>query len=145
MDIIRAFFILDFKVSKPIKTSEKDHSFLNIVLFKKPHSFYESQITCHWKWYTTETGSKSFLTLQIFQQTCFCLASEKKFALHNFLTTKNCILEALWKQMYISFVYFCVSPWGNLCSKDVVRFYLVGWEEGERWKISLMWLAVWAL
>ena len=34
MDVIRAFFIPDFKVSKPIKTSEKDHSFLNIVLFK---------------------------------------------------------------------------------------------------------------
>ena len=37
MDIIRVFFIPDFvaKISKPIKTSEKDHSFYNTVSLKK--------------------------------------------------------------------------------------------------------------
>ena len=39
----------------------------------------------------------------------------KIFALHHFLTPKNCILEALWKQMSVYF-YKVIS----------VRFYLVG-------------------
>ena len=53
-----------------------------------------------------KTLPKTFLTLQIFQEACLCLVSEKTFALQHFLTPKNCILEALWKQM---FVYFCIS------------------------------------
>ena len=44
---------------------------------------------------------------QIFQQTCFCLVPEKIFALHHFLTPKNYILEAPWKQMS---VYSFISP-----------------------------------
>ena len=32
---------------------------------------------------------------KFFQQTCFCLVSEKMFALHHFLKPKSCILEAL--------------------------------------------------
>ena len=40
--------------------------------------------------------SKTFLTLQIFQQILSCLVSEKTFALHHFLTPKNYyILETL--------------------------------------------------
>ena len=42
---------------------------------------------------------KAFLTLQIFRQKCFYVVSEKIFALHHFLTSKNCILEARCKQM----------------------------------------------
>ena len=56
--------------------------------------------------------------------------SEKAFALHHFLTPKNSILEALWKQML---VYF----------KDVVRFYLIGWRMVGGSMISLQVLAVW--
>ena len=36
----------------------------------------------------------SFLTMQFFQQTCFCLLSEKTFAPHHFLKPKSRILEA---------------------------------------------------
>ena len=41
VDIIRGFFITEFGVEnlKVNKTSEKDHSFYNIALLKKPHSF----------------------------------------------------------------------------------------------------------
>ena len=74
-----------------------------------------------------QNTAKTFFTLQIFQQTCFCLVSEKTFTPHHFLTPQNCILEAFWKQMS---VYFCVSPWEKFCFKDVVRFYLVGWGLG---------------
>ena len=35
-----------------------------------------------------------------------CLVLEKTFALHHFWTPKNCILEALWKQMSVC---FCIS------------------------------------
>ena len=34
-------------------------------------------------------------------------SQKKTFALRHFLTPKNCIFEALWKQMS---VYFCISP-----------------------------------
>ena len=33
------------KVAKPTKTSEKNHSFYNAVSPKKPHLFYEVQLT----------------------------------------------------------------------------------------------------
>ena len=64
--------------------------------------------------------SLNFLTFQNFQQTCFCVMSEKIITLHHFLTAKNCIFEAFWKQMS---VYFYTSPLKN-CFRDVVRFYL---------------------
>ena len=127
MDIIRVFFfnfqIFWQKLVKPTKTSENDHSFYNTISLKKSHSFYEPQLSWHWKLYAPATQSKTFLTLQTFQQRCFCLVSEKKFALHHFLAPKNYILEALWKQMS---VYFSISPSENLCSKDIVRFYFMG-------------------
>ena len=44
------------------------------------------------------------LPLQIYQQICFCLLPAKTFALNHFTTFKNCIFEALAKQMY---VYSC--------------------------------------
>ena len=81
---------------------------------------------------------KTSLTLQVFQQTCSCLMSEKTFALHHFLTLQNCILEALWKQMS---VYFCISLQEKFCSEDVVRFNLVGGGLGGSWIISLRWVA----
>ena len=43
------FQIFEQKVSKVIKTSEKDHSFYNTVTLKKSHSFYVLQLTWHWK------------------------------------------------------------------------------------------------
>ena len=73
-------------------SSRKDHTFYNTVSLKKT-SFCEPQLTWHW--------------LQILQQTCFCLVSEKIFALQHFLAPNDCIFEALWKQMS---VYFFISP-----------------------------------
>ena len=43
VDIFRVSFVQ--KVSKPAKSTEKDHSFYNTVSLKKPHSFYEPQLT----------------------------------------------------------------------------------------------------
>ena len=81
------FQILWQKVSKPIKNSKKDHSFYNTVLLKKPHPFYEPQLTQHYEKCTLATQ----------QKTCFQLVSEKTSALHHFYTSKNCILGAIGK------------------------------------------------
>ena len=50
MEIISIFLFSDFleeNLKSNKKTSEKDHSFYNIVLLKKPHSFYDPQLTRH--------------------------------------------------------------------------------------------------
>ena len=50
---------------------------------------------------------KNLSAFKIFHQICFCLVSEKTFALDHFLTPENSILQVLWKQIS---VYFCISP-----------------------------------
>ena len=55
---------------------------------------------------------------------------KKIFALHPFVMPQNCILEALWKQISI---YFYISPYENVRSRDVVRFYLLGDGLGGGW------------
>ena len=87
-------------------------------MLKNLLSFYESQLTWHWKQYAVATQPKPFLTWQVFQETWFCLVTEITFALDHFLTPKNRILEALWKQMS---VYFSV------------RKILLGGGEGGSW------------
>ena len=52
--------------------------------------------------------SKTFLTLQIFQQILSCLVSEKTFALHHFLMPKNYILEALCLCLYV-YIFLYIS------------------------------------
>ena len=69
---------------KPTKTCRKDDLFYNTVTLKKSYLFYQPQLTQHGKKRSRNTA-KNLLTLQIFQQTCFWLVSEKKSA-------KNCIL-----------------------------------------------------
>ena len=121
------FFFFFFFFLKILYRAHNFYTFVHVfqwtsVSLKKPHSFYEPQLTWHWKWYALATQAKTFPTLEIFQQTCFCLVLEKTFALHHFWTPNNCILEALWKQIS---VYFCVSLSKNVCSRDVARFYLM--------------------
>ena len=41
VDIIRVYFFL---ISDFLADSEKDHTFYNTALLKKPHSFYEPQL-----------------------------------------------------------------------------------------------------
>ena len=113
------FFLISGFLAESVKANKlakKNDPFYNTVTIH--FSFYEPQLTQHWKQYARATQPKTFVTLQIFRQTCFGLASEKTFALHHFWKLKNCFLEALWKQMS---VYFCISPWENVCSRHVVR------------------------
>ena len=67
----------------------------------------------------------------------FCVVSERIFALHHFVTPKNCILETLWKQMPVYLIYFNSF-------QDVVMCYLVGVGWGKTINF-LRQYAVWAL
>ena len=62
--------------------------------------------TQHYKKYTPATQPKTLLNLQIFQQLCFWLVSEKILALYHLHST-YCILEALGKQLSL---YSFISP-----------------------------------
>ena len=54
-----SFLVESLKVNK---TSKKDHSFYNTISLKKPHSFYEPQLTQHYeKIYSCNTVKHMFL------------------------------------------------------------------------------------
>ena len=95
--------ISDFLVEslKANKNYQKYHSFYNTVQLKKPHSFYEPQLTQHCKKYSPVTQVK----------TSFWLLSEKT-------------IGSVAKQM---FVYSCKSPFQNVSSRDVGSFWGMWW------------------
>ena len=96
------FFFFWFQISRRKSQSQQNLFAQNTSLILRTSTRLTLKIICK---HDPKRLSKIFLTLQIFQETCFCLVSEKTFTLHHLLTLKNCIVEALWKQML---VYFCV-------------------------------------
>ena len=87
--LARSYFLRERLKTK--ENWQKNHSFYNAVLLKKPHSFDEPQLTHSCK--------------KIYScNTCFWYVSEKIFALHHFQTPENYILEALGDQVA---VYSC--------------------------------------
>ena len=97
VDITKVFLIPEFGVEN-LKANKNQPKRLLILqysfaqkssLILRISSFLKLRIIC------SQTQPKSFLSLQFFQQICFCLASGKSFALHHFLTPKNYFLEAL--------------------------------------------------
>ena len=100
---------------KAKKISKKDHSVYNRVSLKKSHSLYEPQFTEHRKKYTLATQAKTLLTLQIFQQTCFWLVSEKKYCTATFLDAQKLNSRSAWKANVFVFLYISVRKniwWG---------------------------------
>ena len=68
VDIIRVCFLISGFLAESIKVSKiqrKRSLILQTVSLKKPYSFYEPQLTRHWKKYSPATQPKTFLTLQI--------------------------------------------------------------------------------
>ena len=120
-----SLFISDFLIEsqKKKKTNNKDHSFCSTFWLKKHHAFYETQVTLNSTKNTPATQPETLLTLQIFQQTCCWLGSDKIFSLRHSQTSKNCILKALGKRISI---YSCKSQLEKLCFRDVGNFG--GWE-----------------
>ena len=70
-------FISDI-LAERLKANKKDHSFYNTAFLSKPYSLYEPQPTQHCRKCSPTTLPKTLITLQISQQTCFWLVSEKK-------------------------------------------------------------------
>ena len=100
-------------------------------MLKRPHPFYEPQLTCQWKYYTFATQPKTFLTLQIFQTTFFCLVSEKTFAQHHSWRPRTTFLKhfetkCLYTSVYLRKKTFVLSS--NFCSK-ILSGWEVGWGE----------------
>ena len=62
------------------KTSKKDHTFYNKISLKKPHLFHLTLKTI-----CNRNTAKKRSDFTYFQQRCFCLGSEKIFALHHFV------------------------------------------------------------
>ena len=101
------FSVSDFleKVSKPTKTSKKDHSFHNIVLLKKPQPIW------HWKNMLPQCSQKPFQLFPTFPNftASIWLVPEK----HLHWTTSRCWTTAFLKHseskcLYIS-VYLCIK------------------------------------
>ena len=108
VDIIRVFFNFSFSNRKPQsqqKLAKKDHTFYNTVLLKKLQSFYEPQLTWHWKWYSMlpQRSQKPFW-LYKFSANMFFFGVRKKYL---YCTISWRPRTALWKQMP---VYFFISP-----------------------------------
>ena len=104
VDIIRVFFNFRFssrKYSRKSQSQQKPAHSVQYSFAQKVSLILRNSAYLTLK--ITATQPKTFLTLNIFQQTCFCLVPAKIFALHHFLTPMNCILEALSsKCLYIS-------------------------------------------
>ena len=88
-----------------------------------------------------QRGQKIFW-LYKFSANMFLFGVWKIFVQHHFLTPKNCILEANWKQMSVLFLYISLRKFlfqrrGKVLSGE-------GWDGGG-WIISLRQLAVWTL
>ena len=97
VDIIRVFFIPEF-VAENLKANKNQpkrslilkYSFAQKTsLILRISTLLKLKITC------SQNQPKRLLSLQIFQQACFCLVSGEPFALHHFLTPKNYFIEPL--------------------------------------------------
>ena len=97
VDIMRFFYIPEFIAEnlKPNKNQRKRLPILQYILAQKTSLILRISTLVELKIICSQNTAKNFLSLQIFQQTCFCLMSEKTFALHHFLTPKNYFLETL--------------------------------------------------
>ena len=117
LKFIFSFQIFEQKVSKPTKTSKKDHPFCNAVLPKKPYSFCEPQLTQLSKNILPAAHPKTLQALQTFQQICFWLVSEKK---HLHCTISRRPRTAFSKHLESKCLYIKKQPpqvfWKKRCS-----------------------------
>ena len=103
VDIIRVYFnflILQQKVPKLTKTSEKINHFTIQFHSKNLTHLMNRKLTLHWKQYA--------------------LAIWPKLSHFTNFPANKCY------GFYKFYVYFCIYPLENFCSRHIVRFYLVG-------------------
>ena len=121
------------------KTTEKDHSFCKAVSLKKLILWTSTHLTLNTICFRNATKTLSDFTAN-FSANMFLFDVRKNICTPPFFDAQNCILEALWKQMS---PYFCINQWEKFCSKDIVKFYLIGGRLGGDWMIPLRRLVVW--
>ena len=97
VDIIRVFFIPEFVAEnlKANKNQRKRSLILQYSFAQKTSLILRTSTHLTLKIICSRNTVKNLSDFINFQQTCFCLVSEKIFVLHHFLTPKNYILEAL--------------------------------------------------
>ena len=83
------------------KINEENHLSYSTISLKKPHSFYQPQLTRHWK--INAPATQPFLTLQIFQQTSgWC---QKKIGTAPFLCSQELHSRSNMKEHVCMFLY----------------------------------------
>ena len=114
------------KISKPIKTSQKDHLFYNTVLLKKPHSFYESQLFWNWKKTCSQNTAKKLSQFTNFPANMFLFGVRKIICTTPFPDDQELLSWSTLKANVCIFLFIPIA----FCFKDVARFYLVVWRGG---------------
>ena len=92
------FFLIPDFVAESIKANKnlrKRSIILQYSFAQKTSLILQTSTHLTLKIICTRNAAKNLLHFQMFQQACFCLVPEELFVLHHFLTSKNCILEAL--------------------------------------------------
>ena len=106
----QSFFLMPSFLAKSLKAKKNWQKISHILQYsfaQKTSLILRTSTHLTLKMISSRNTTKNHSDFTNFQQTCFCLVSEKIFVLHHFLKPKNCILEALWKQVS---VYFFISP-----------------------------------
>ena len=99
------------KASKPTKTSKSDHSFHNTVPNKKPCWGYLTNLNSLnivKNILPPAAQSNTLLNLQIFQQKCFWLVSEKRICDLPFLDVQEIHFQGTWQENVCIFLYISV-------------------------------------
>ena len=108
----RIFLFFNFRFSnwslKINKNERKRYSYYNTVSLKKLHTHFMNLNSLDIeKNMLLQHSQKPFWLYKFSSKHVSVWCQKKTFALHHFLTPKNCIFGTLWKQMS---VYFCISP-----------------------------------
>ena len=90
-----------------IKTSKKDPSFYSIASHKKPHSFYELQVTQHVKNILSQ-HSQNLTHFAIFPGKMFLVGVRKKNGTASFLDTQELHSQSTWRTSVCIFLYILV-------------------------------------
>ena len=134
----QSFFLISDFLAESLKTS-KNYQKRSLIL---QYSFAQKASLILWtsthltlKIICSRNTAKNLLDFTTsFLVNMFLFGCRKNICTPPFLDAQNCILAVLWKQMS---VYFCIYAQEKFCSKDVVRFYLMGGGLGCGWIISL--------
>ena len=145
MDIITVFFLIFRFYSRKSLSQQKlakNYSFYNTFRLKSLTHFTNLSSTDIENNTLPQHSQHSFLTLKIFQQTCFCLVSKKSICTAPFFDAQELYSWSTLKANVFIFLYISVRTFlFQRHSKILYDGVWVGWKV----EISLRRLTVWAL